>query len=273
MLRKYPLTMLFIIATICVDVVLVAATSDRHELIFPHSGWQFYVWNFLIPAQISALGLWSVFSKAHRLTKAAVLTLGGAAITFLHLAAYNSAYLFNEGTMFNLFHISIVIVGSLSLKLLGVGRTGIRTKKTFQFSIMEVFGWSMIVALWAFALRVASSQPLPDFDYISGTWMAAATIPPLLVVPVLFSNLTTTPRLIGLGSIYLGALLIYLFTDLWFARQNRLDDQIVHWSFGMAVTQISYISAWWAVMRMDEAMQERQAIIDASREKLKVFEP
>jgi hypothetical protein len=41
----------------------------------------------------------------------------------------------------------------------------------------------------------------------------------------------------------------------------------------MAITQVTYISAWWSVVRMDEVMKERRGIPESSREKLKAFEP
>jgi hypothetical protein len=267
MLRKYPLTTLFIIATVCVDVVLVVTSVGQEP---ENSGWRFYLWNYLFPSQISTLALWGVFGKTHRLTKAAVVTLAGAAIIVAHGFVYESRLL-NETTTFNLFHMAIVIVGALCLKLCGVGSRS-ESKSSFQFSLVEMFGWSMIVALWAFALRAALAKfPVDAYAYI---WMVAATLPPLLIAPVLFGNLSTTIRLVGVTGSYLLAMLIY-GTAVYYAQEpaHQWFNPMVHWAFGLVVAQISYISAWWAVIRMDEAMQERQAISEASREKLKVFEP
>jgi hypothetical protein len=264
MLRKYPLTTLFILATICVDVALVASSS-RQDLLNSDSGWPFYLWNFLIPSQISVLALWSVFGKTHRLTKAATVTLAGGVITLVHWLLFEER-LFNEATVFNLFQIIVVVIGALGFRLCGVGQSDSETDSGFQFSLVEMFGWSMIVALWAFAFRSALANfPVDGYTVI---WMVAATVAPLLIAPVLFGRLSTTARLVGLISAYLSAFMIYRLVE-----QQLPGEQIVLWAFGMAVTQITYISAWWAVTRMDEAMQERQAVSDASREKLKVFEP
>lgn len=264
MLRRYPITTLFIIATICVDVALVV-TANRQDLLNSDSGWPFFLWNFLIPSQISVLALWSVFGKTHRLTKAAAVTLAGGILILAHGLLFESQ-LFNEATVFNLFQIIIIVVGALVVRLCGIGSFTSENDKGFQFSLVEMFGWSMIVALWAFAFRSALANfPVDGYTAI---WMVAATLPPLLVAPVLFGKLSAVARLVSVMAVYLVMFLVY-----WIVDQRLPGEQIVLWGFGMAVTQISYISACWAVMRMDEAMQERQAISEASREKLKVFEP
>jgi hypothetical protein len=181
------------------------------------------------------------------------------------------AQLFNEATVFNLVQIMVVVIGSLGFRLCGVGSSPSETGRAFQFSLVEMFGWSMIVALWAFAFRsILTNFPVDRFTAI---WMVAATVPPLFVGLVLFGKLSTKTRLPGILAAYVIAFVIYRFVVFWNAFHKLPCEQIVLWAFGMAVTQISFISAWWAVMRMDEAMQERQAISDASREKLKVFEP
>ena len=41
----------------------------------------------------------------------------------------------------------------------------------------------------------------------------------------------------------------------------------------MGITQITYIAAWWAVMRMDEVMAERLAVSAASRVELALYDP
>jgi hypothetical protein len=263
MFRKYPLTTLFIVATVCVDVALVVSTKQQDLL--ERSGWKFYLWNFLVPSQISMLALWSVFGKTHRLTKAAAVTLAGGSLILAHWMLFE-VQLFNEATVFNLFQIIIVVIGALVFRLCGISSSTSENDKRFQFSLVEMFGWSMIVALWVFAFRSALANfPVDGYTAI---WMLAATVPPLLIAPVLFGKLSAIARVVGVMATYLAVFFVY-----WIVDQRLPGEQIVLWAFGMAITQISYISAWWAVMRMDEAMQERQAISEASREKLRVFEP
>jgi hypothetical protein len=264
MLRKYPLTTLFIIATICVDLAIILA-SARNAVLHLESDWIFYAWNCLIPAQISTLVVWGVFGKSHRLTKAAVVTFGGAVIFLVHGMTLSGIY-FDESMFVNLLQVSGVLIGSLAFRVCGLGRSTNDDQQPLRFSLIEMFGWSMIVALWAFAFR--SSAARFPVDVFTGIWTVATIAAPLTVIPALFGSMSSTRRIAA----FLGSYAMVLVVGG--AAYNYYGNGPINtWALIMSVTQISYISAWWAVMRMDEAMQERQAIIDASREKLKVFEP
>jgi hypothetical protein len=264
MLRKYPLTTLFIIATICVDKVIVLA-SVRNAVLHLESDWIFYAWNCLIPAQISTLVVWGVFGKSYRLTKAAVVTFVGAAIVLVHWMTLSEIY-FNESMFVNLLQISGVLIGSLAFRVCGLGKSTNNDQQPLRFSLIEMFGWSMIVALWAFAFRSSAARfPVDDFTVI---WTVATIAAPLSVIPALYGSMSSTRRLAA----FLGSYAMVLVVGG--AAYNYYGNEPINtWAFIMTITQITYIAAWWAVMRMDEAMQERQAVSDASREKLKVFEP
>jgi general stress protein CsbA len=264
MLRKYPLTTLFIVATICVDAALVVS-ANRQDLLNSDSGWPFYLWNSLLPAQISTLAVWGVFGKTHRLTKAAVVTLLGAAFLWIQWLIFQEMF-FNELTFVNLLQISGVIVGSLMLRICGLGKPTNSDQQPFQFSLIEMFGWSMIVALWAFAFR-SSAGKFP-VDWYTSVWLVGAIVAPLCVLPALYGKMSITQRLAAFLASYV---LVLVFSGV--AYKYYGNEAIINFSLIMAITQISYISTWWAVMRMDEAMQERQAISEASREKLALFDP
>jgi hypothetical protein len=65
-----------------------------------------------------------------------------------------------------------------------------------------------------------------------------------------------------------------LFTLIAYAIGKRfMDGPMPLWALSMAVTQITYISAWWAVVRTDEVMQERRAVTADDRTKLAIFDP
>lgn len=264
MFRNYPITCLFILATVCVDVA-VAFTSVQDSFLNSESGLKFYLWNFGIPAQVSALALWAVYGKTHRLTKAAWVTFAGGMLLLATAVVLQQPHL-NESISFNLIQILVVIAGAGCCWMLGVGKAEREDNQSFQFSLVEMFGWSMIVALWAFALRSMNAGVLVDRYFF--LWIVTAAVTPILLIPVFFSNISTAWRY---G--YLIAVFVIVFIAYGFAARYVGDNPIALWALMMAITQIAYISIWWAVVRMDEVMQERRAVVAASDEKLKVFNP
>ena len=262
MFRNYPLTCLFIIATICVDLVLLLKADQDGGWFFAHSGPLFYVYNFALPAQCSLLAIWVVMGSGQLLVRAAYVTAAFGALLLL-IGMSEGPATGSESVAFNFVQFFTVLCGSALARWGGIG---IRTNaEEIRFSLIEMFGWTMIVALWAFALRYALSGMIVDIYLIE--WFVGASLSPVLLVPILYCQLSTVARLLWLTSLYLFALSAYV------VGSNFMIGPMPLWTFAMALTQITYISAWWAVMRMDEAMQERRAISAAIREKLAVFEP
>jgi hypothetical protein len=260
---NYPLTWLFIIATVCVDAA-VLFSSSAGSVSAAETGLRFYVWNYAIPAQFSCLAVWAIFGSSDRLTKAAWITL--ACGLLLALTWYTVEPSFRVETIsFSFIQFFVVLVGVGFLRAVGLGRHLAETAEPFRFSLVEMFGWSMVVALWAFALRFAGVNFIIDAYW--WVWIVTASIAPLVITPILFANLS-------LGSRPFALLAVYLFTLIVYALGKRfMDGPMPLWALSMALTQITYISAWWAVVRIDEAMQERRAVTAASIEKLKVFDP
>ncbi len=252
MFRNYPLTTLFVVATICVDLALLVTAERYADEIDLSAGLRFYLFSFGIPSQLSVLALWAVFGKFRPLTKAAWVTLAGGAILLMHWILL-AEMLLDEHVFFNLLQVILILAGALFFRIIGLGKPDKSADQTFQFSLVEMFGWTMIVAFWAFAFRASAGRLLIDRYFV--IWLVAATVAPLIIAPVLFSNLSATLRLIGLVGAYLATFLINSITRSFF-----YDDQIITWSLMMAIAQITYITAWWAVVRMDEVVQERRVI-------------
>jgi hypothetical protein len=264
MFRNYPLTWLFIVATVCVDLAIIL-TASAGSVLAAESGLRFYVWNYAIPAQFSTLALWAVFGDTHRLTKAAWVTLAGGMLMVLTWYTVEAAFR-GESISFNLIHILAVVCGAALLRVCGLGRQNSATgDESFQFSLVEIFGWTMIVAFWAFALRFAGTDFLIDRYWI--LWNGVASVTPLLLVPVLFGRISTGWRLFGLLVSYLLVFVAYG------VAAKFMEGPMPLWALSMALTQITYISAWWAIVRMDEVMQERRAVAAASKEKLAIYDP
>jgi hypothetical protein len=260
--RNYPLTWLFILATVSVDLALLF-TTDWTSAQLEEAGLRFYLWNYLIPAQFSTLALWAVFGRAQRLTKAAWITLAFGSLLFLTWVVEGP--LSADSIAFNFIQFFVVLGGAALLRACGVGKNSDTVSEPLRFSLIEMFGWTIVVSLWAFALRWALGGLVVDAYLFA--WIIAATIAPLVVTPILFANLS-------LGARPFALLAAYLFTLIAYAIGKRfMEGPMPLWALSMAITQITYISAWWAVVRTDEVMQERRAVSKVSREKLKVFDP
>jgi hypothetical protein len=259
--RNYPLTWLFVIATVCVDLALFITANPHSAMV--GEGAPFYIYNFGIPAQFSALAIWAVMGKSHRLSRAAWVTLAFGSLLFLTWAI--EGWFSRESITSNFIQFFAALIGVGLLRAAGVGKPLDDTADSLRFSLVEMFGWTMVVALWAFALRFATANFIIDAYW--WVWIVTASVAPLVVTPILFANLS-------LGSRPFALLALYLFTLIAYAIGKRfMDGPMPLWALSMAITQITYISAWWAVVRTDETMQERRAVTAASNEKLKVFDP
>jgi hypothetical protein len=245
MFRNYPLTCLFILATICVDLV-VALTSVQNSVLAPESGLRFKVWNFGIPAQVSTLALWAIYGTTHRLTKATVVTFAGGILLLVTAIVLGQPH-FNESISFNFIQILFVLAGGTIFWLLGIGKSGRNAETSFRFSLVEMFGWSMIVALWAFALRSMNAGLLVDRYFV--LWIVTASVTPILLIPVHFSKFSMAWRCGALGAVFGIVLAAYGIADRYVS-----DNPIALWALSMSITQIIYITAWRIVWRMDEAM-------------------
>jgi hypothetical protein len=261
--RNYPLTWLFIIATLCVDGAVLFSTNAG-SVSAAETGLRFYVWNYAIPAQFGCLAVWAVFGRTHRLVKAAWITL--ACGLLLALTWYTVEPSFRvESITFSFIQFFAVLLGVGLLKVGGVGKHLGSSAESLRFSLVEIFGWTMIVALWAFALRFAGVNFIIDAYW--WVWIVTASVAPLVVTPILFANLSLGARPFALLAVYLFALIAYAI------GKRFMEGPLPLWALSMAITQITYISAWWAVVRTDEVMQERRAVTAEANEKLKVFNP
>ena len=161
---RRPLTWLFVLATICVDLALVLGASGDQRI--PASeGLAFFIYNYGLPAQMSALAIWAVLSPVHRLTKGAWLTLAGGLLLGMTWWVIESQYR-GELVAFCFLQLVFVLVGVGVLRWLGwvapLAAPSSDPSERFQFSLVEMFGWSIIVAFWSFAVRFADFAILQD---------------------------------------------------------------------------------------------------------------
>jgi hypothetical protein len=261
--RNYPLTWLFIIATVCVDLAILFM-SERGSALLENAGSRFYLYNFVLPAQFSTLAIWGVMGKTHRLTRAAWITLAFGSLMFF--TWFVEGPLSGESIALSFIQFFTVLGGTALLRACGVGKhKNGKENQLVRFSLVEMFGWTIVVALWAFALRFALAGMIVDLYLV--VWIVVASLSPVLLVPILYCAMSTVSRLLWLTALYLLALLAYV------VGSNYMEGPMPLWALSMAITQITYISAWWAVVRMDEVMQERRTVSEDARAKLAVYDP
>ena len=255
--RDRPLTWLFIGATISVDLVMIL------PMLFPLAMLDDYFPKLIItigvPMQLSLVAIWAAISDRYRLMRGAVLT---AAVYAAILAAMLFAFTRQEVAFYFLAPVLAVWGVTLVMQLLGwlpgwnsrctidcaadsyvLGPTmsvmdsqngdEISGKmRPWRFSVIEIFGWTCVVALWAYALHHAILAPY------KWTWLARAVMVPLLMV-VLLGGPGSWQLRCGCVGLVIGMLLL----------MQRTYGVVVLSVFYLIPT--TYLALWYAVRRLD----------------------
>ncbi len=157
--RDRPLTWLFIVATILVDVTEALSFES--------------VLSWSIIGQLSAVAIWTVMSKAHRLARAGVFL---AVVSLIAgPAASTASWIFPKNFFLTLLAVYAVCV-VLATCPIALFRCWMRSrkgsakgKKPWQFPLIELFGWTIVVAYASFACRFLNSETIwrvETFEYV-----------------------------------------------------------------------------------------------------------
>jgi hypothetical protein len=235
----------------------------------------FFLLNFGLPAQLGLLAIWSVRGTSPRLTKAAWLTVGSAVLLYLSEASVENRFA-GESLGCNLLQVLSVVAGALVLTWLGIGRSADAggEGRPLRWSLMEMFGWSIIVAVWAFAVRFGDFRILSSGDW--WLWYGVSTLVPLAMLALFFGEVPPGTRVLRLMVMVLTLFLVYGVGRKHGAAilPNDVDSRmLLSYVCLLAFTQVIYLAVWWAVMRMDDTLAERRRVTATSREKLALFDP
>lgn len=268
MFHNRPLTWLFIIASACLDLAMLATNDSSPG---PGLGsFSFFMFNFVVPGQLSVLAVWSVLGGGHRLMRAAVATVATCLLLFavrgdlsddarnlvvadylLHVLSVVAA-----ATIFQRLHLVTALTPDVE-----------EAPDRFRFPLIEYFGWSIVVAIWAFMWRYTDLRQL-QYEKYWWSWFGCS-IAPVVVLPLVFGKIQVGARILRLMVLYLLVLLGYALVRF----TANLQGPFPAWATVMVSTQITYIAAWWAVMQLDAVMVERRRVTAASRQTLAHFEP
>ena len=136
-----PLIWLFVVATVVVDAVLLAAIRQHDALTGIVIGLQL--------GQIAVLAVWASCGPGHRLTRGAVLVLTTA------LLAISTEMVVGLPTGGWLTFLAIVALIAWSAGMLfGVVAKRIEkeSRKPFRVPLIELFGWTIVAAILSYAI-------------------------------------------------------------------------------------------------------------------------
>jgi hypothetical protein len=245
-LRIGPLTGLLLLATLSVDIALLAIDSEGVESIYA----------ILIIGQCIVLGGWLAVGSAHRLLKASLFLLAVTGIaSLITLKFYEPPHYTADKAFPSALGASLCL--ACSAALIGLLSESILTaverrcaldddSPRFQFPVVELFGWTIVIALASIILRFTTLETAEQFRdetpaallhcgagacamtlllgrhrplRVWNTAIAALlTTTAVIVVPSLSSTYVSDERWLILGP--------YVYVALWIAVW-RLDDRIL----------------------------------------------
>jgi len=152
MFRDRPLTWLFIVATICVDLTL----TSSFDTMVPG----------LVIGQLSAVAIWSVMSKSHRLARPGVFLAVVSLVAGRYMTPASLFFSENFITNFLVAYAILIVIVTLPVALFRYWvLSSMEHKKKkflfqFQFPLIELFGWTIIVAYASFVSRFLNSESI-----------------------------------------------------------------------------------------------------------------
>lgn len=229
--RQRPLTWQFWAATLCLD----AAGAIRA----PESAW----FEGILAGQLLIASAWAVLGRGHRLAGGAAwitAVLGVTALaSFGDRVADEWRYILGSALLMTAATLTLSLLCRAVLEQF----TYALPKSRFQFSVIELLGWTIIVALAATAFRQAIGVHLFEASYLIPIVAMAATVS---LAAVMFLS-PARPRLCI-------ALLLTLAATGASYIGGRLDW--FHWLGGVRsdVITLGYVAMWILAMRLDESV-------------------
>jgi len=253
MFRDRPLTWLFVIATVCVDVV--------GQLLFDSI--QFW----LAFGQLSAVAIWLVMGKVHRLARFGVFL---AVISFVAGRSSNPGdWIFPENFFLTMLVVYTVCV-VLAVCPIVFFRFWIRSRKQtvgrknpWQFPLIELFGWTIIVAYASFACRFLNLESiwhLEIFQFVS------LIIPKAILAAIFLENTNPVGHWLRVVK-FVCALLIWILCILLFGILSDSASELV----ALLAVSGGYLVAWSTVRTLDQRIPDMRELLQ--EENLHANEP
>lgn len=247
MFRDRPLTWLFIAATMLLDVVI--ACGDEKQTPFLVASLLF---GFTL-GQVLVLGAWLAVGKLHRLTRGA-LFVGGQVSLVLVVDSWK-----REVPFFDLSKEAVTLFSFLSVCTFCTvvffryvfkrfsNKEG--NSKKFQFPLIELFGWMIVVALASLVIRGAEyvqliTDPTNIIEFL-GTAIVATIIVMLFSSPVQIT--VRSYAIVAVVELIYLSLIFYMFAS--YGIDNK--SVVIHCVAVCGVSHL-YVALWTFVQRLDE---------------------
>jgi hypothetical protein len=239
MLRERPLTWLFILATVVVDLAL---SVGRQRPVF--SG--------ILMGQVAAIAIWAVVGQSHRLTRGSLLVVAVGVLAILpeHLSVYSSTL-----TLMAAYALVWVATTLVVVWLRNQVRNrfeGNREKAPLRVPLIEFFGWTIVVAIASFGARYMNFDVWRAVPQDSTFYTLVYAIPPiaLILFDSRFRSLHLVKAVLFIGGVFLTVSVL-------------LSE--IH--FGVIVTiSAVYLTAWLLVRSIEYDQLKTAAENDDSTE-------
>ena len=234
MLRDHPLTWLFVIASICVDLVFVM-TERGDDL----SAFRFG----MVLGQLAAVAIWTSRTQLHRLAKVSILTAVVGLLANIRVdAAPISIWL-----AFDVLYVSAIAVAtSLSDSIHDKRRfqSGM-DRKRWQISLVECMGWLTLASILSFGARHM------DYSFLSPEVIDEVLA--TLAVPIVLAILTRRDLRDVRRAGALIVLTVLIAAAAWLASEQQNGGYVVF-------IQFAYLVCWLTTLSMDNSIVESQEL-------------
>ena len=242
--RERPLTWLFLVATLCVDLVLVVIVAQERDT--GVAIWPSIICMSVMLAQLSMVAAWAAIGISHRLARGAALTIAVCLVTSFFFVS--SFILWRELLTWFLLQGFVVWCATLMMRVAGLLKgwpsLAAKEKQIFQFPLIEMFGWTTIVAIWSLGMHYASRPTFFDSDWILivPNW----TLLPIIVVTALGLRRAWWVRLL----IVFGFAIVIAFisADL---SSGPMDRFLWYILLPANLVQSGYLVLWYVVQHLD----------------------
>lgn len=245
MFRDRPLTWLFVIATVCLDLLWLAAFSadDSHPRSnIPEQSLLGFVGLGSFLAQSTALAVGATFARGPKFIRANVVVVGNALIAFFSFVGMGREA--KAWLAFFTLHASVSLAVAISLRLIQFFRNRKRASDVWQTSLIELFGWTILVAILSFGFRFTDFHGL---DVHRSLLMLTPSVALCLAASWGLSRKSRWPVSVRVASPFIVAFTVIIFFEVQ-SMGLPTDDVVGFYSaFGL------YLCLWIIVQRMDSS--------------------
>lgn len=167
--RDWPVCWLFLLATATADVAMLSGSTD--------TPWRIG----LVVGQMLLLGLWVVYSPTHRLLRGAFFVAGLGGLSWLAVVVIEPFFWQRWSVMIGVTAAIQGTVAAAGAATAWAGRFAPGQKATsvpserLQYPLIEIFGWTIVVASASVLLRGAPMEQLMSSDFAS-FWLTGCLV-------------------------------------------------------------------------------------------------